>query len=257
MGLFDMKKLKSRMQEAAVSAATAVSAAADAAAEAAKEGKLPEVTIPDVKLPDQLTNMFKGNDVEETAQLDRSEGLPAQDALRVFYYLMSADGNLACDELAKFDEMCDELGKGIELDKDALAAACQSSLKAHASSVSPLVSVMACVDEVLYSSHVLSEGEALISPKLLLWDMLAIAYSDANYDDAESELIAHVAKSYDVGTALLMEMQTSILAMTDLEREESLVKTLNRPYLVIEAQVKEIEKRKAAVFEGVQNLIAL
>ena len=55
---------------------------------------------------------------------------------------------------------------------------------------------------------------------------------------------------------MLLEMEDSILTLTDLEREEERVKTTGRPYLTIESVVNEIETRKAAVRDNVMALIA-
>ena len=45
--------------------------------------------------------------------------------------------------------------------------------------------------------------------------------------------------------------------LTDIEKEKAWIKTTDRPYLTIEAHVKELEKREQAIYESVKALILL
>ena len=103
--------LKGKLQEAT-----------DAVKNAAKDAKIPEVKMPeikkpDIKVPDQVKNVFKKKDesnessTEETAEekkeYSRSEiemvkGISPLNAVKVFYYLMVADGNIE-KKLEKFN----------------------------------------------------------------------------------------------------------------------------------------------------------
>ena len=52
-------------------------------------------------------------------------------------------------------------------------------------------------------------------------------------------------------------MESSYLTVTDIEKEKAWIKTTDRPYLTIEAHVKELEKREQAIYESVKALILL
>ena len=92
-------------------------------------------------------------------------------------------------------------------------------------------------------------------PKLLVWDLLAIAYSDGAYDDAERRLLKYVVRKLDIDRAVFLELEGSLLTLQDLERELSWIKSTDRPYLTIEATVNELEKRKRVVFDSIMDLI--
>lgn len=246
MGLFNINKITKAVQSAAE---TATKAAGDAAQTAAK-------AVQDSKLPDQVTNLFQQSDESEAPRPCPPGTLSPHDSASVYYYLMSADGELADSEMERFHSICDDAGIDDE-HRESLTAICNDHMMAHASVISPLVTTMACVDDVLASPSDLNRDETPISSRLLIWNMIAIAHSDESFDDIERELINHVADKLDVGRALVLEMEQSITALTDLEREEQWVKTTNRPYMVIEGIVAEIEHRKEVVFEGVQTLITL
>lgn len=265
--MFDVKKIQGALQ-----------GAVDAAASAVKDSGVPDV-ISDIKVPGEVTGLIdaakdgiakikvpnpvtgivdvvRGNG-SGSQQTEAQIGISVEDTLRVFYFLMSADGSLHEDEVEKFNAIFDEIGSSCSLSKEELVASCEEQLEVNASSISPLIPAMTCVDQTLLSAYEIEEGEVPISPKLLVWDLFAVAFSDGSCDPAERELINHVARFLDVDETTLMEMESSTLAIYDIERELDWVKTTDRPYLAVESVVNELESRKAAAFEGVQALISL
>ena len=270
MALINTKKLKGALRGAMENAASAVK---DAGA---------QERIPEIKVSDRITglietakdearqlsdiNMSKKvsglvNTVKNLAADERqsngSIGFSAIDALSIFYYLMSADGALLPDEIERFNSIFDDMVTDASLDKDSLCSTCQERIDANASSISPLIPAIACVDTVLLSPSPFMQNEVPVSPRLLIWDLMAIAFSDGICDDTERELINHIAKSIGVDETTVMEMESTVLTISDIENEEKWIKTTDRQYLVIEPIVEELEKRKAAAFEGAQSLTSL
>lgn len=250
MGLFNMGNIRKKVQ----SAADSVTAAAK---EATKDINIPD-KIGDIKVPEQVTGLFAGQQEEKLDPAEQIKvGLAAPDALRLFYFLMTADGELHANELERFNSVCDEFGKDADVRQEDIVADCQAKLLASASIISPLVSAMSCVDGVLYAPMALPKDGVVITPKHLIWNLLAIAYSDDNCDDSERELIRHIAQRVGVSEAMILDMESYIYAINDIERELAWVKTTNQTYLAIDTSVKELEARKAAVFEGATDLISL
>ena len=99
--------------------------------------------------------------------------------------------------------------------------------------------------------------DTLVPPKLLGWDLLAIAYSDERFDDAEQRLLRTIMRKLGIDKTVYLELESSLLTLLDLERELQWIKTTDRPYLTIEATVNEIENRKSAILESVRDLINL
>ena len=67
----------------------------------------------------------------------------------------------------------------------------------------------------------------------------------------------HVAQVVKVEESLVLEMESFVITLIDLEREEDWIKTTDRPYLTIEAAIQDIEARKSAVLDGAMDLIVL
>ena len=251
MALFNIKKLSETIQGAAQEAVNTV-------ASATKDIKVPDIQIPDIKLP--IPTEPDASRGGETAQGGRASApgyLSVSDSLRIIYYLMAADGQLDQDELDQFAEFGTQLGPNTQVDSAEIIADCEKDLLQHASSISPLVSAMTCVDGVLYNPYQPTADEDFVVPKQLIWNMLAICFADGSFEASERELINHVAAHFGVDEVVVSEMEGSINALTDLERESDWVKRTGDSYLTIDPYVKEIESRKACILEGVQCLIEL
>ena len=111
------------------------------------------------------------------------------------------------------------------------------------------------VEDALIRSR--QTADTFITPKLLVWDLLTIAYSDESYDEAERKLLKYIVRKTNIDKAVFLEMESSILTLMDIEKELAWIKTTNKPYLTIEAMVNELADRKSVIFESVKDLIAL
>ena len=98
---------------------------------------------------------------------------------------------------------------------------------------------------------------AIVTPKVLLWDLMTIAYSDAHYDERERKLLKYIARKLNIDKTIFLEMESSFLALMDLEDEVNWIKRTDRPFLTIESMVNEIADRKNVIFESVKDLITL
>ena len=111
------------------------------------------------------------------------------------------------------------------------------------------------VEEALLSSS--ETADTFITPKLLLWNLLSIAYSDESYDEVERKLIKYIVRKLGIDKAVFLEMESSMLTMLDIEKEIAWIKTTDRPYLTIEARINELTRRKTVIFDSVKDLITL
>lgn len=96
-----------------------------------------------------------------------------------------------------------------------------------------------------------------VTPKLLLWDLLTIANSDREYGEEERDILKHVVQKLNIAKDVFLEMESSVLTISDIEKEITWIKGTDRPYLVIEKQVKELEKRRADILLAAKVLIML
>lgn len=99
--------------------------------------------------------------------------------------------------------------------------------------------------------------EATISTKLLVWDLLTVAYSDENYNDTERRLLKYIVRKLNLDKATFLEMESSMLTVMAIERELTWIKATDRPYLKVEPVVSELTQRERVIFDNVKDMIAL
>ena len=242
--------------------------AADAAKDKAKEMtadvKIPEIKLPDkignVKIPEKVKEVFDKSDSserEETSLTDVTgyNRISTESAIKVIYFLMAADGQILQSEEEKFIEIGAELDPDFSKHTDSIIRECQDSLKGIDGTENSYKKIKNAADAALNSS--IEAEDSYITPKLLVWDLLTVAYSDEDCDENEIKLINHIVKKLEIDKAVFLEMESSIQTMMDLEKELRWVKTTGRPYLTIEAVVNEIQNRKRVIFDSIEDLITL
>ena len=153
-----------------------------------------------------------------------------------------------------FDSVAKELDPNFEVRKDRIISECRAQLSK-------------AIDPEDYAS-VLQEGaenainfgnqavNSPITPRILVWDLITIAYSDGVLDKKENQLLKYVVRKLNIENEVFMEMKSSYLALMDLENESTWIKTTNRPYMTIEAIVNELADRKAVILDSIKELIA-
>ncbi len=181
--------------------------------------------------------------------------LSTDSAIKIIYFMMAADGEISKEEEDKFAEICVALDPKFSEHKDELIRECKKVLDKALEPEDYYDTLRDGIEEAILSSN---PGEnAFITPKLLLWDLLTIAYSDNKYHDDERKLMKFIVRKLDVDKSVFLEMESSIETLMDLEDELTWIKTTDRPYLTIEAMVNEIADRKNVIFSSVKDLIAL
>lgn len=264
MAIFDfekgLKKTKDTLQGAVDSVKTA-----------AKDARLPDVKapnieVPDIKAPDmkvvqakmqQVRDAFKKKEKADSEDIEVSEKekVSAYSAIKIVYYLMAADGRIFHGEEEKFEEIGTELDPKFSNYKEQILKECREQLDKVIDPEDYYDTLQDGIEDALLSFR--TTADSLISPKLLVWDLLTIAYSDGNYDETERRILKYVVRKLNIDKAVFLELENSIVTLLDLEKELQWIKTTDRPYLTIEAMVNEITDRKKVISESVKDLIAL
>ena len=181
--------------------------------------------------------------------------ISTRNAIKVIYYLMAVDGEIFHSEEEKFDSIGKELDPQFAEHKEQIIKECQSQLDKV---IDPEDFYDTLQDGVEYAlMHSKATADTFITPKLLVWDLLTVAYSDESYDEAERRLLKYIVRKTGIDKAVFLEMESSILTMMDIEKELAWIKTTNKPYLTIEAMVNELADRKNVIFESIKDLISL
>lgn len=168
---------------------------------------------------------------------------------------MAVDGEIFHSEEEKFDSIGKELDPQFAEHKEQIIKECQSQLDKV---IDPEDFYDTLQDGVEYAlMHSKATADTFITPKLLVWNLLTVAYSDESYDEAERRLLKYIVRKTGIDKAVFLEMESSILTMMDIEKELAWIKTTNKPYLTIEAMVNELADRKNVIFESIKDLISL
>lgn len=223
------------------------------------------IEIPDLKemgnkATEQVMSVFQKNPADSAKSAEASAhqeitSISCKGALKAIYYLMAADGEIYHGEEEKFDEMGKEFLSDFENQKESIIAECQATLKSVIDPEDLFDVLRDGTDNALRDLP--QPGELSISPKLLIWDLLTVAYSDGNYDENERRLLKYVVRKLNVDKAVFLEMESSILTLLDIVKEMEWIKTTDRPYLKIEETIKELEKRKTTLVNNVTTMISL
>ena len=196
---------------------------------------------------------------EKTKELPEKVTPPAaistRNAMKIMYYLIAADGVVKPEEEEKFDYIGAEASPEYESFRDAIIEECKKQLEKVIDDEDLFDVLRDGVENELLTS--VQTEDTYITPKLLIWNMISVAYSDGEYSDIERRLIKAVVRRLEIDKAVLSEMENSFSALIDLEKELEWIKTTDRPYLTVETMVNEISDRKNAIYENVKDLISL
>ena len=175
-------------------------------------------------------------------------------AMHIFYYLMLVDGAVSDSEKKTFREI------GQELDPDhfvkyeeEIMETCEEKLKAVIDEEDYYEAIAEAVDTLLYSeTNEPSEG---ISKRLLIWDLLVLAFSNEEYNPKERRLIKHIFRKSQEQKDILLEMEHLISTDVAIKKESAWAQTANRPYSEIRPIVDKLEKRESVVFTAAKTLV--
>ena len=183
------------------------------------------------------------------------KAISTRSALKISYFLIAADKEIASAEEEKFDQIGKELDPNFNEHKPDVIAKCKNCLEKIIDPEDYYDVLQDGVEDALSEEQI--SDNVFITPKLLIWDLMTIAYSDKEYNETERRLLKYIARKLDIAKDVFLEMETSLLTINDIEREITWIKTTDRQYLDIENQVKELEKRKNDIFFAVKSLITL
>ena len=273
MALFDLKNIKKNIQKSADDLKKTVSDAAenlpdsvkninvgDSAKDAANKGKSALgslVSKGGAALGDKLERTKKTDEAVKTA-LEKGTNaageriVSVKDSLKLIYCLMAADGSISPEEEEKFQEIGNSLDPDFEQWKDELTADLSMKEAVLPDEDEYFDFIHDYAAEILYKAEDTGEG---IGAKTLIWDLLVMAFSEGDYSANERRLVRFAAKALSIDPAIPLEMEQTLRTITALDKEEEWLKSMNRPYSVIEEQVNELKERRETIMTGVHALM--
>ena len=177
-----------------------------------------------------------------------------ESAIAVFYYLMSVDGQISEDELSCFNEIGDMLDHEAFPDyRDKVIQHCETQLKNIIDEEDHYEVALEGVDQAL--AHRADNLETGIPTRLLIWDMLVIAFSNLDYSQWERRLIKHVVRTMESDKSIFLEMEQLMQTDLSIDRELRWIEGSDRPYAEVKPVVEELNKRKEVIRTCAQALI--
>ena len=285
MTLFDIKKIKESLSKSADEIRKTLSDVAEQLPDAAKSIGIPE-SMKDVAeigqnmmdslkaKGDELSVSRKENANETKAALDaaltdqkHSEALfSMRDALRFLYCLMLIDGTVTEEEEAKFSEIGLAYDEDFDIYKKQLIDECYEAAQSESAQGVEFFSLESEKKEDFYDQLHDYVGDLIkeenfyrtegIRAKELIWNLLAIAYSEDEYSENERRLIRYIAEKSGVDRAILPEMEHELTSLIEIEKEEEALRLTDWPEKVIEERTAELTKRKNTIMRRVNDLIS-
>lgn len=142
-----------------------------------------------------------------------------EDAVKIAYYLMAVDGNTDRCEKAMFKQVAegfhvDDANTWIE------AVYKTDEILDNTADVKIIYdNIISEVDKILSTPEEDILMHYNVSANLLIWNLMALAIKDMDFSENELNMINHVAKSLDVDSTVLAEMDNAIRALYAIEYE--------------------------------------
>lgn len=190
-----------------------------------------------------------------TIKISELPGVTIWNSIKIYSYLMIADGEISEKEKEKLTDIGRDLIEEFDKHKNALIKECQGNLEKVENPEDYGATIEDAIEDILldYSNIRMPE----VSPKQLIWNMLAIAISDKKYEESEKKLLRFISRKFNIDKAILFEMESSMFTALDIEKEIEWLKTTDKPYVEIETMINNLKAREEAIAEGVYCLIAL
>ena len=177
-----------------------------------------------------------------------------KNAMKVFYYLMAVDGDVSSAKMEKFDEIGHEIDGDAFADyRDAISDECSMQINTASGDDDFYDVIQEGMDEALNDET--ADESSSIPARLLVWNMLAIAFSNDEYSEAERRIISHVVRFTKVDKSVFLEMEQLIKTEASVERENKWIQASGKPYAEVRPVVEELEKRQKIIVESARALI--
>ena len=176
--------------------------------------------------------------------------LNPSEALKIIYYMMAIDQNVTIDELETFQSIGNDMDPEFNNYKETLISECNGVIGNVLDENDHYDNIR---DQI--SNIILSSSGGTIKGKLLLWNLLAVVYSDEDYTESEKRLAKSIARTMKIASDILMEMENTVSTIRAINEEEAFVKASDRRYVEVEAIVNELADRRNAIMRGMYALL--
>ena len=178
-----------------------------------------------------------------------------ENAFKIFYYIIASDGMITQEEIGKLDEVGAQIFGDDYMDvRNNLIGECQAKMAPityHPEDSFEIISE-AIDDAFQAATDDLLNG---IPKRLLVWNLLTIAYSDNNFDQNERKLLRKINRKLELNESVLFEMEQYITTVLGIENELGRLKESMDPYKFVRPLVEELENRRDTIRQAAIALI--
>lgn len=192
-----------------------------------------------------------------------------RDAVKLYYYLIAADGEVKQSELEKFEEIGKETDTSFVDYKDEVIEECNRQIKKVIDEDEYFEVIKEGIDEVLGKDSSLMSRLMFggIGAPLVLWNLLSIAVSDKEYAPEEQKLIRYMVRKMKIDKDIYLEMENAIKTILNIDRTITLLSSQDKGFVIkgnhleiyssaIGETVKEYTQRRDVIFNSIKELVA-
>ena len=173
-------------------------------------------------------------------------------ALKAYYFLLAIDGNIDDQEILCFRDICSETDNSADEYLKELISECDEIIKNASGSEFEEI-IQEAFDEAVREEAI--EPQKVIPSRLLLWNMLVLAYANNEYSSSERKMIGHAARILMVEKTVFLEMEQMARTASTLSKERAGYEQSERPYRVIRPIVDELDNRIGTILHAAKCLI--
>lgn len=173
-------------------------------------------------------------------------------ALKAYYFLLAIDGNIDDQEILCFRDICSETDNSADGYLKELISECDELIRNASGSEFEEI-IQEAFDEAVREEAI--EPQKVIPSRLLLWNMLVLAYANNEYSNSERKMIGHAARILMVEKNVFLEMEQMARTASTLSKERAGYEQSERPYRVIRPIVDKLDDRIGTILHAAKCLI--
>lgn len=166
---------------------------------------------------------------------------------------MMADNEVSEKEMKKLELILNDIDVNDLVDRQSLINECTENIDNNEGKHKRLILIQDKVERELSES----DDDDAIPAKLLLCNMLSMAYSDGTYSENEKNLIQYFTIRMEIPVDIALEIENTLFAYLDIERELDIIVNIDRYYRDIYPIVESLNDRKELLYNNIIDLIIL
>lgn len=182
--------------------------------------------------------------------------------MKIVYYMMMADGEIADSEMGKFNEIGKNCTRhslygnisSFDSDRKEIVSECKNQMEKSFDDSDYMEVLKEGVLESIKASRFDDFGK-----RNLLWMLVNMSFADGDCSKKEEELLRYVARQLEIGKAYLClaEMEDTAKALLALENKKKWAENSTMPYNEVKVMIDEIEKDLDILVQSKNTLVSI